>query len=65
MIAELGHFALILAFAVSLFQASIPLYGAHRGWPAWMEAARPAAVAQFGPAFLIGNNFLANDREPQ
>ena len=56
MIAELGHFALILAFAVSLFQASIPLYGAHRGWPAWMEAARPAAVAQFG---LVGIAFAA------
>ena len=52
MIAELGHFALILAFAVSLFQCAIPLYGAHRGWPAWMEAARPAAVAQFG---LVGS----------
>ncbi|MBA4489777.1 heme lyase CcmF/NrfE family subunit [Paracoccus sp. S1E-3] len=56
MIAELGHFALILAFAVSLFQCSIPLYGAHRGWPAWMEAARPAAVAQFG---LVGIAFAA------
>ncbi len=56
MIAELGHFALILAFAVSLFQCIIPLYGANRGWPAWMEAARPAAVAQFG---LVGIAFAA------
>ena len=56
MIAELGHFALILAFAVSLFQFGIALYGAHRGWPAWMEAARPAAVAQFG---LVGIAFAA------
>ncbi|NHF72727.1 heme lyase CcmF/NrfE family subunit [Paracoccus xiamenensis] len=56
MIAELGHFALILAFAVSLFQCSVPLYGAYRGWPAWMEAARPAAVAQLG---LVGIAFAA------
>ncbi|MFV0293752.1 MAG: heme lyase CcmF/NrfE family subunit [Paracoccus sp. (in: a-proteobacteria)] len=56
MIAELGHFALILAFAVSLFQCIVPLIGAHRGWPVWMEAARPAALAQFG---LVGFSFAA------
>ncbi|HMR37789.1 MAG TPA: cytochrome c biogenesis protein CcsA, partial [Paracoccus sp. (in: a-proteobacteria)] len=56
MIAELGHFALILAFAVSLFQASVPLIGAAKGWPAWMDAARPAAIAQFG---LVGIAFAA------
>ncbi|WBU52007.1 heme lyase CcmF/NrfE family subunit [Paracoccus sp. SCSIO 75233] len=56
MIAELGHFALILAFAVSLFQTIVPLIGAARGWPAWMEAARPAAVAQFG---LVALSFMA------
>ncbi|WBU60865.1 heme lyase CcmF/NrfE family subunit [Paracoccus albus] len=56
MIAELGHFALILAFAVSLFQCIVPLIGAGRGWPAWMEAARPAAIAQFG---LVGLSFAA------
>ena len=56
MIAELGHFALILAFAVSLFQASVPLIGAAKGWPAWMDAARPAAIAQFG---LVGISFAA------
>ncbi|SDE25070.1 cytochrome c-type biogenesis protein CcmF [Paracoccus isoporae] len=56
MIAELGHFALILAFAVALFQSSVPLIGAAKGWPAWMEAARPAALAQFG---LVGVSFAA------
>ncbi|TKW66999.1 MAG: heme lyase CcmF/NrfE family subunit [Paracoccus denitrificans] len=56
MIAELGHFALILAFAVSLFQCVVPLVGAARGWPAWMDSARPAAVAQFG---LVGIAFAA------
>ena len=56
MIAELGHFALILAFAVSLFQCAVPMVGAARGWPAWMEAARPAALAQFG---LVALSFAA------
>ncbi|WBU57514.1 heme lyase CcmF/NrfE family subunit [Paracoccus sediminicola] len=56
MIAELGHFALILAFAVSLFQTAVPLIGAAKGWPAWMEAARPAAIAQLG---LVGLSFAA------
>ncbi|MFD1795713.1 heme lyase CcmF/NrfE family subunit [Paracoccus aurantiacus] len=56
MTAELGHFALILAFAVSLFQVVVPLVGAARGWDSWMEAARPAAVSQFG---LVGLSFAA------
>lgn len=47
MIIELGHFALILAFAVSLFQAVVPLVGAARGWRGWMAVATPAAGAQF------------------
>ncbi|MEM1274825.1 MAG: heme lyase CcmF/NrfE family subunit [Pseudomonadota bacterium] len=47
MIVELGHFALILAFAVSLFQMSVPMIGAAYGWRGWMAAARPAATAQF------------------
>lgn len=56
MIAEFGHFALILAFAVSLYQTIVPMVGASRGWGPWMESARPAAVAQFG---LVGLSFAA------
>ncbi|MFV0411611.1 MAG: heme lyase CcmF/NrfE family subunit [Paracoccus sp. (in: a-proteobacteria)] len=56
MIAELGHFALILAFAISLFQCLVPLIGAAKGWPVWMEVARPAALVQFG---LVGFAFAA------
>ncbi|AUH63948.1 heme lyase CcmF/NrfE family subunit [Paracoccus zhejiangensis] len=48
MIAELGHFALILAFAVSLYQMVVPMIGAARGNRGWMDSARPAALAQFG-----------------
>ncbi|WP_138465528.1 heme lyase CcmF/NrfE family subunit [Poseidonocella sp. HB161398] len=47
MISELGHFALILAGFVALFQAVVPFIGAHRGWSSWMAAAVPAATAQF------------------
>ena len=56
MIAEIGHFALILAFAMAVFQTVVPLIGAEKGWPSWMEAGRPAALAQFG---LVGISFAA------
>ena len=47
MITEFGHFALILAFAISIVQAVVPLIGAHFRWPGWMAMAAPAATAQF------------------
>ena len=47
MIAELGHFALILAFIVSLVQSSVPLVGAQKGWSDWMRIAIPTANLQF------------------
>ncbi len=46
MIAELGHFALILALAVATVQTVVPLVGAQMGWRGWMAAAAPAATAQ-------------------
>ncbi|MDO5622069.1 MAG: heme lyase CcmF/NrfE family subunit [Paracoccus sp. (in: a-proteobacteria)] len=56
MIAEFGHFALVLALGVALFQMIVPMIGASRNWPVWMEAGRTAALAQFG---LIGLSFAA------
>ncbi|MCA2010563.1 heme lyase CcmF/NrfE family subunit [Cereibacter sphaeroides] len=47
MIVELGHYALILAFALSLLQTVVPLVGAQKGWADWMAAAQPMASAQF------------------
>jgi cytochrome c-type biogenesis protein CcmF len=47
MIAELGHFALILALAIAAVQATIPMIGAQRGDAAWMDLAPWAAVGQF------------------
>lgn len=46
MIVELGHFALILAFAVALLQATLPLYGAARRDVRLMTLADPAAMMQ-------------------
>lgn len=56
MIVELGHYALILAFAISLIQSVVPLVGAHKGWGDWMAAAHPMASAQFA---LIALSFAA------
>jgi len=47
MIVELGHLALVLAFAVALAQMIVPMVGAQRGWTDWMRLAAPAATAQF------------------
>ena len=46
MIAEIGHFALVLAFCVALVQGSVPLWGAWRGNGAMMALAPGAALAQ-------------------
>ncbi len=56
MIAELGHFALILAFGVALIQAIVPMIGAWQGWRGWMAVGEPAATAQF---LLIAASFGA------
>ena len=56
MITELGHFALVLAFLVAIFQSVVPLVGAHKRWPGWMAVAEPAATTQF---LLLGFSFAA------
>ncbi len=47
MTAELGHFALILAFGIAILQMVVPLVGAQKGWQGWMAFGEPAAVTQF------------------
>ena len=47
MIAEVGHFALILALGFAVFQSVVPLIGAHRGDTAMMRSANPSALLQF------------------
>ena len=46
-IAELGHFALLLAFVVSIAQGTVPLVGAARGHVPSIRLADNAAVLQF------------------
>ncbi|MHA1547080.1 MAG: heme lyase CcmF/NrfE family subunit [Alphaproteobacteria bacterium] len=47
MIAEIGHFALVLALSLAIIQAVLPLWGAHKGDAALMGVAGPAASGQF------------------
>jgi cytochrome c-type biogenesis protein CcmF len=56
MTVELGHFALVLALMVALWQMLVPLYGAWKGNGLLMAQARMAAVLQFA---LIALSFLA------
>jgi cytochrome c-type biogenesis protein CcmF len=55
MIAELGHYALVLALAIALIQSTVPLYGARTGDAVLMGVAEPTALAQFAfVAFSFG-----------
>lgn len=47
MTVEIGHFALVLAFALSLVQFTVPLVGAHIGDHRMMAVGGPTAVAGF------------------
>ena len=48
MIAELGHYALVLALALALVQSIVPIVGARLGDDTLMGVAGPTALAQFG-----------------
>ena len=52
MLPELGQILLVTALVVAVLQAVLPLWGAQRGYVAWMAVARPAAYAQL--ALLLG-----------
>ena len=56
MIVELGHYALVLAFAVTLFQASVPLWGAVRGDGMLVALGPRAAIVQL---LLVALSFAA------
>mgnify|MGYP002628958234 CR=1 FL=1 len=65
MIPELGQFALILALLLAVAQGTLPLVGAARRIPSWMNLARPAAQGQFvfvAIAFgCLTYSFVTND----
>lgn len=52
MLPELGQILLVAALLMAVLQAVLPLWGAQRGYPAWMAVARPAAYAQL--VLLLG-----------
>jgi len=54
MITEIGHYALVLALFVALFQATVPLYGAWRGDIQCMRTASTSATVLL---LLIGVSF--------
>lgn len=56
MIAEAGHYALILALALALIQGSAPIVGARLGDPALMNVARSTALAQL---LFVAGSFAA------
>ena len=47
MIAEFGHFSLLVALGMAVVQASVPIYGLRKNDPVLMAVAGPAALAQF------------------
>ena len=56
MIPELGHFALIIAFAIAIVQSVVPIIGAARNDAALISMARPTALAQF---LFVGISYAA------
>jgi cytochrome c-type biogenesis protein CcmF len=56
MIAEIGHFVLLLAFFVCLVQSTVPLFGAHRNDESLMRIASVAAITAF---ILVGISFAS------
>jgi cytochrome c-type biogenesis protein CcmF len=46
-IAEIGHYALVLALSLALIQATLPVYGARVGDSTLMRIAEPVAIVQF------------------
>ncbi len=65
MIVELGHFALVLALLVAIFQMAVPAWGAHVGDDRLMRVAEPAALCQFGllavSALALTNSYITSD----
>ena len=53
MIAEIGHYALVLALGIAMVQTLVPLIGAHVNDRGLMRVAEPAANLQSKPSGRI------------
>ena len=56
MVTEIGHFTLLLAFCVAIIQATVPMYGAHKGRADLIAIAESSANLQFA---LLLSSFAA------
>ena len=54
MIAELGHFALIIALTMALLQSVVPMFGSFRGYNSWMQL---GSSLSFGQLFFVAISF--------
>jgi len=65
LIVELGHFALILALLVAVFQMVVAAWGAHVNDDRLMRVAEPAALCQFGllalAAIALTTAYISSD----
>ena len=65
MVPELGNFALILAFCLSVLLGILPMVGAARGNLVWMGLARPLTAGVFVflsiSLFILGYSFVTDD----
>ena len=59
MIAEVGHYALVLALGLAVIQGVAPIIGARLRDDTLMAVAGPTALAQFAPALkTVGETVL-------
>ena len=65
MVAEIGHFSLILALALTLCLAIVPALGVYQNRLAWMQLSNSLSAGIFVFTFIsfccLANAFLAND----
>ena len=54
MIAEFGHFALIIALAMALLQSVVPMVGSFKGYSAWMRLASSLSYGQLLFVAIVG-----------
>ena len=65
MIAEIGHYSLVLALVLAILQATLPLIGAARRNYAWMAVGQSTALVQFALIALafaaLTNSYVTSD----
>jgi len=65
MINEIGHFALVLAFVLSVLTGTVPLFALRRGWHSLAQLAIPATLVMAAAVILsfaaLVSAFLASD----